>query len=365
MECLSILGIGTAVPAYCLDQDDVARRLKEAMKERPEDARWVDRVFAHGGVDTRYTCEPNLLEPANRCRYIPSVSELNIPSTDERMSLYHKESILIAMKAARTALTDSQIKPSDITHLITVSCTGLYLPGLDTELIWRLDLSGDVHRVPLTFLGCAAGLTALRVSEEIVRMDPNAKVLVVTVELCSLHIQPSFDKEHLFTAALFGDGASACVVGMSDPDCQGGFAIQKSHTVLFPNSSSKMKWTVGNFGFQLYLSPDIPRLITKEVPEAFKSFWNDEALPALWAIHPGGRGIIDSLQAAFHLTDSQTAASRSILREYGNMSSATILFVLARLREDQLRTNEGVKDGIALAFGPGMTAEMIRFTYRP
>jgi predicted naringenin-chalcone synthase len=126
-----------------------------------------------------------------------------------------------------------------------------------------------------------------------------------------------------------------------------------------------MRWTVGNYGFQLYLSPEIPRVIAKEVPNAFKTFWGDEALPSLWAIHPGGRGIIDSLQAAFDLTDSQTAASRSILREYGNMSSATILFVLARLREDQLRTNEGFKDGIAIAFGPGMTAEMIRFSYHP
>ncbi|WP_256757852.1 type III polyketide synthase [Cohnella sp. WQ 127256] len=365
MESITIMGIGTAVPAYCLEQEDSVRRLKEAMKERPEDARWVHRIFAHCGVDTRYTCEPNLLEPVERCRYIPSTPEMNIPTTEERMSIYHKESILLAVEAAQKALTDSRKRPSDITHLITVSCTGLFLPGLDAELIGHLDLRGDVHRTPLTFMGCAAGLTALRLSEEIVRREPNAKVLMVTVELCSLHIQPSFDKAHLFTAALFGDGASACVVGMKDPERLRGFAIHKAEAILFPHTADKMKWTVGNHGFQLHLSPEIPQLIAKEVPEAFQAFWGDEALPTLWAIHPGGRGIIDSLQKAFNLTDMQTAPSRSVLRQYGNMSSATILFVLAQLREDQLKTNEGYHDGIALAFGPGMTAEMIRFSYHP
>ncbi|WP_233566548.1 type III polyketide synthase [Cohnella endophytica] len=365
MELISIMGIGTSVPAYCLDQEDALRRLREALKERPEVARWAQRIFTHCGVDTRYTCEPNLLEPANRCRYVPSTPELTIPTTEERMTLYQKESILLAVEAAQKALADSRNRPQDITHLIMVSCTGLFLPGLDAELIWRLDLRGDVHRVPLTFMGCAAGLTALRQSEEIVRREPEARVLVVTVELCTLHIQPSFDKEHLFTAAFFGDGASACVVGMTDREHSVGFAIRKSNSVMLPNTLDKMKWTVGNYGFQLHLSPEIPGLIAKEVPEVFKSFWGDDSLPAFWAIHPGGRGIIDSLQSAFHLSDSQTGASRSILRQYGNMSSATILFVLAQLREDQFRTNEGFKDGVALAFGPGMTVELMRISYQP
>ncbi|WEK55921.1 MAG: type III polyketide synthase [Candidatus Cohnella colombiensis] len=365
MEHLSIMGIGTAVPAYCLDQEDAVRRMKQALKDRPEDAKWMHRIFTHCGVNTRYTCEPNLLERADLCRYVPTTQDTNIPTTDERMSIYQKESVGLALEAAQKALEDSGNHPSDITHLITVSCTGLFLPGLDAELSWHLDLRSDVQRIPLTFMGCAAGLTALRVSEQIVRSNPNATVLVVTVELCSLHIQPSFEKEQLFTAAFFGDGASACVVGTADLANKGMLTIHKAQEVIIPNTSTKMKWTVGNYGFQLQLSPEIPRIIAKEVPDVFRLFWEDESLPDLWAIHPGGRGIIDSLQASFDLTDAQTESSRSILHRYGNMSSATILFVLADIRQRLLDNAEGDKDGIALAFGPGITAELIRFSYHP
>ncbi|QMV44814.1 type III polyketide synthase [Cohnella cholangitidis] len=360
------MGIGTAVPTYCLKQEDVARRLGEALKDRPETARWAKRVFSHCGVDSRYTCEPNLLEPANACRYLPSLPGLNIPTTEERMKTYRRESINLATEAAREALLDSRIRPSEITHVITVTCTGLSLPGMDAELVWSLDLRADADRIPLTFRGCAAGLSALRMSEEIVRKNRKAKVLVVALELCSLHIQPSFDKENLFSTAFFGDGASACVIGTENLASKGGFALHQSRAVLFPNTSSYMKWEIGNYGFPLFLSPEIPGLIAKEVPAAFQAFWGEDVLPELWAIHPGGRGIIDSLQTAFHLSDSQTAASRFILRQYGNMSSATILFVLAELRQ-QLRSlsDTETKDGIALAFGPGMTAEFVRFSYHP
>jgi predicted naringenin-chalcone synthase len=341
------------------------RRLKEALKDDPETARWANRIFARCDVDARYTCEPDLLLPAGQCRYIPASSGLPIPATEERMRIFQKESVLLAADAAKKALDASGMRPSGITHLITVSCTGLFLPGLDAELVWHLDLPADVARIPLTFLGCAAGLTALREAGRIVRNDPAANVLIVTVELCTLHIQPSFEKEDLFAAAFFGDGASACVVGMTDTLKNGVFAIRQSGAVLFPGSSDKMKWTVGNHGFRLRLSPLIPGFLAECVPAAFRSFWGEDALPALWAIHPGGRGIIDALQTVFHLNGTQTEASRFILREYGNMSSATILFVLDEIRRKQIRTDEGSADGIAMAFGPGVTAEFMRFSYQP
>jgi len=365
LEQIAILGIGTAVPAHVLEQQDVSMRLQEALRERSTDARWVQRIFAHCGVETRYTCEPNLLEPAEHCRYLPLSPVSSIPSTEERMALYREESVQIAIEAARKALADGRIRSGEITHLLAVSCTGMFLPGLDSELTSRLDLPADVRRIPLTFLGCAAGLTALRMAEEIVRNDDHARILVVAVELCSLHIQPSFEREHLFTASFFGDGASACVVGKAGEEIRQGFILHKAQASFLPNSSDKMSWTVGNYGFRLKLSPDIPRLIASEVPEAFRSFWGSEGMPELWAIHPGGRGIIDSLASSFRLTESQTEPSRAILRRYGNMSSATILFVFLFLRDELRRTRSGEKTGSALAFGPGMTAEMIRFSYRP
>lgn len=359
----TLMGIGTAVPASRLDQRDALERLDEALGRDSEASKWATRIFAHCGVDTRYTCEPNLLEPAGRCRYVPVSRELAIPATEERMRLYERQSVPLALLAATRALGDSRVGRSEITHLIVASCTGMFLPGLDTLLARELDLRQDVTRVPLTFLGCAAGLTAIREASRIVRADPSAKALVVAVELCTIHIQPTFEKENLFTAAFFGDGASACVIGNAESPDNGQFALGQSRSVILPATSDAMKWTIGNYGFRLELSPRIPRIVSDEVPPVVESFWGEDPLPELWAIHPGGKAIIDAVAKTFRLTGAQTEASYSVLREYGNMSSATILFVLDALRKQAPAGDSA--EGIALAFGPGVVAELLRFTYRP
>lgn len=365
---IAVLGIGTAVPPNRLDQEETAKRLSEALSGHKEAARWARRIFKFCGVDTRYTCEPNLLEPAHRCRYYPfDQSHRDVPMTAERMAAYKRHSVPLALEAASKALSDSEMNVSDITHLITVSCTGLFLPGLDVALIQKLGLAVNVNRIPLTFLGCAAGLTAVRLSRQIVEGNPSAKVLIVCVELCTLHIQPSFAREDLFAAAFFGDGASACVVGETDSQVHKGgfFALGSNHSVVLPSSADEMVWNIGNYGFNLYLSPNIPKLIGYFVPAEIERLLDGGPLPDLWAIHPGGRGIIDALQTVYHLTDAQTRASRSILRRFGNLSSATILFVLQALSQELENMVREPKDGIALAFGPGLNAELMRITYIP
>ncbi|WP_035119927.1 type III polyketide synthase, partial [Cohnella panacarvi] len=361
---LTIMGIGTAVPASRLEQRNTAERLEEALKNDPERSKWATRIFAHCGVETRYTCEPNLLESAGQCRYVPVSPEVAIPTTEERMRIYERQSVPLALRAATRALEDSRVATREITHLIVASCTGLFLPGLDAVLAQELDLPRDVTRVPLTFLGCAAGLTALREAARIARAEPAAKALVVAVELCTIHIQPTFDKEHLFTAAFFGDGASACVIGHSEKPSSGQFTLGHSRCITLPETSDTMKWTVGDYGFRLELSPRIPRIIGDAVPPIVETFWGKTPMPKLWAIHPGGRAIIDAVAHTFRLTDEQTEASRSVLREFGNMSSATILFVMDALRT-QAPATDGLTEGIALAFGPGVVAELLRFSYRP
>lgn len=361
---MTLMGIGTAVPVSRLEQRDALNRLAEALKEDPAVMKWATRIFAHCGVDTRYTCDPELLEPAGRCRYVPVSPELSIPMTEERMQTYERQSVPLALESARQALVDSRVRTGEITHLLVASCTGMFLPGLDTELARKLDLPSGVARIPLTFLGCAAGLTALREAARILRAEPSAKVLVVAVELCSIHIQPTFDKENLFTAAFFGDGASACVVGNTVRPESGQYALARSASVMLPESTDAMKWTIGNYGFRLQLSPRIPQLVAEYVPQVLEAFWGQDPLPELWAIHPGGRAIIDALEKTFRLHDAQTEASRSVLRGYGNMSSATILFVLDALRR-QVRGSKAPAEGIALAFGPGVACELLRFSYQP
>ena len=365
----AILGIGTTVPPHRLDQEETFERLADSLVDHEEAARWARRIFKYCGVETRYTCEPNLLQPAHKNKYYPSEQAAgDTPTTADRMVLYQRECVPLAMNAARKALADSNVNVTDITHLITVSCTGFYLPGLDVALIQNLGLPANVNRMPLTFLGCAAGLTAIRLSKEIIAGNSQAKVLIVCVELCTIHIQASYKREDLFATAFFGDGASACIVGEAHSAMHHGsglFFLRNSHTAIFPHSVEEMVWKVGNYGFNLYLSPKIPKLISQFVPTEIEYLLDNAPVPDLWAIHPGGRGIIDAVQTMYGLTDVQTRGSRAVLRRFGNLSSATILFVLQELREELTDIADGAKEGIALAFGPGLNAELLRMTYTP
>jgi predicted naringenin-chalcone synthase len=362
---IAILGIGTAVPDFRLDQADTAQRLAQALSDRPDSARWAKRLFKQCGVESRYTCEPNLLETAEHCRYFPRASHHAAPSTAERMATYKRESVPLALRAARQALADARVEASEITHLVAVSCTGQFLPGLDAALVRQLGLADTVNRIPLHFVGCAAGLKAVCLSRQIVAGHPAAKVLVVCVELCTLHIQPSSDREALFGASFFGDGASACLVGAAGDTQPGIFQLGREHSVLLPDSAGEMVWEVGNHGFDLYLSTNIPKLIGQWVPEQARRLIGEESMPELWAIHPGGKGIIDTLEDIFELSEEQTRPSRTVLRKYGNMSSATILFVLDEMRWGLVDRGCRRTSGVALAFGPGLSFEMLEITYVP
>ncbi len=363
---IAILGIGTAVPEFQLDQADTAQRISEALQAGGHDhaSRWAKRLFRQCGVQSRYTCEPNLLEKAEHSRYFPSAASHTVPSTGERMRTYKRESVPLVIEACRKALDDGQVAVDEVTHLITVSCTGQFLPGLDTVLVKELGLHTEVNRIPLNFLGCAAGLKAICMAKELAAAHSANTVLIVSVELCTLHIQPSSDREALYGASFFGDGSSACVVGDSSVHARRGiFELGKARSVLFSDCAEHMVWEVEDYGFDLFLSTDIPKLIGKFVPAEVKKVIGGNTENSLWAIHPGGKGIIDTLAQIFNLTEEQTEASRSVLRHYGNMSSATILFVLDAMRR-QLAANDTIEaNGLALAFGPGLTCEMIQISY--
>jgi len=355
---IAILGIGTAVPNYRIEQLDAAERLADALQEDRDMARFARRIFRGCGVSSRYTCEPNLLASAANCRYISDEP----PATSERMLVYRREALPLASAAARQALADSSVHPASVTHLLTVSCTGQYLPGLDADLVQELELKSDVNRIPLTFTGCAAGLKAVNLSRQLALGSQEAVILVVCVELCTLHIQPGRSREELFAASFFGDGASACVIGRTHPWHHAAIVLEDDRSELLPESRQVMTWDVGSYGFDLYLSPDIPRLIGLHVRDRIESFAGVMS-DASWAIHPGGRAIIDAVQETLGLGDEATEASRQILREYGNMSSATILFVIQELRSRFMAQELAVQRGMALAFGPGLTLEMTRLTY--
>jgi len=237
-------------------------------------------------------------------------------------------------------------------------------------------------------MGCSAAFNGLRSAYEIVRSQPDARVLVVSVELCSLHVQPNPGREQLIAYALFGDGAAACLVGQPLPSDSAFFQLESFHTGTKPDTESEMVWAIGDYGFTLKLSPKVPHYLAEIAPVALEALFADQQRPQFWAIHPGGRAIVDRLAELFDLEPAQVAASREILRQYGNLSSATILFVLDELQrtlhsahqpESMAHTNghsprigtNGAKaavqrlSGVAMAFGPGLVIEMARLSYVP
>ncbi|WP_211748286.1 type III polyketide synthase [Paenibacillus sp. Marseille-Q4541] len=362
---ISILGMGTALPSYQIPQAVVSELITTSLHGRPDLARFSRRIFRSCGVETRYTCEPEYFKSSEECRYMLSQDLSKVPTTEERMNSYKRESVPLGLQAAEAALLDSGTERSEITHLITVSCTGQFLPGLDVMLIKELGLSARVNRLPLIFQGCAAGLKAIQMARDVVQGAPGSKVLVVCVELCSLHFQPVMDKEALYAASFFGDGASGCVIGNADSKHQSYFELGKGYSVLLPDSTEDMTWEVGNAGFDLYLSPRIPKLLGEYLALELELLFGGSERPELWAIHPGGKGIVDSVQNVLGLRDDQTKYSRDILKNAGNLSSVTIMFVLHAMREKLMEQKQEKTKGVAMAFGPGLTAELMQFTYVP
>lgn len=277
------------------------------------------------------------------------------PSTGARMQRYERDAPALAAKAVeRLGLGDAA---QHVTHLIVTSCTGLSAPGVDFEVMRRCNLRSSIERYFLGFMGCNAAINALKLARHIVRSAPDAKVLVVCIELCTLHLQESDDIERLLTFLLFADGCAAALIS-GEPS---GFGLDQFHAEVMPDAAGHITWTIRDGGFNMLLSGEVPASIGAVLRSGSDRVLSGASPSeiALWAVHPGGRTVLDAVESAFDLKPSTLATSRAVLRDYGNMSSPTVLFVLeAMMRE---KPPPGVR-GCAMAFGPGLTAETMLFS---
>lgn len=379
----ALLALGTAVPKHRMSQQTFAQWVMDAFADQPALRRLVRSLYAHSGIDTRYTCTSEFLQPVQNSPFSPARPLEETPSTAERMAIYERESVPLAVDAAEQALADYARKaeqPIDavrnsITHLIAVSCTGFFAPGLDFVLADRLGLGPRVQRAVIGFMGCSAAFNGLRSASHIVRAEPDARVLLVNVELCSLHSQPGAARDDLVSTSLFADGAAACIVGTPAPDEDDYLSLDAFYTDRKPDTEDEMVWRIGNHGFTLRLSPRVPEHLAAVAPAALAALFYKER-PDFWAIHPGGRAIVDRLAQIFDLGADEICASREVLRSHGNLSSATILFVLRQIQADMRAKaaldhsagsngTHGLRSGVAMAFGPGLIIEMARLTYVP
>ena len=269
------------------------------------------------------------------------------PSTAARMALYEPHALQLAMQAVRT------LEPDGVTHLIVASCTGFSAPGLDFQIMQAAGLPSSTQRTIIGFMGCFAAVNGLKMADQIVRADPAARVLVVNLELSSLHLQEDFqDVPKMLSFLLFADGAAAALV-TADP---AGIALGRFQVAVIPQSHHLITWQIGDTGFQMHLSGQVPGRIRRWLPEHAPALLPPET-PRLWAVHAGGRSILDSVQQGLRLAPDALRYSREILRNYGNMSSATLMFVLDRILGDA----DARGPGMAMAFGPGLTVETFAF----
>ncbi|MCO6045605.1 type III polyketide synthase [Aeoliella sp. ICT_H6.2] len=354
----SILGIGLALPEHSISQADAAACAVASCVATEKQRQLAPRLYQRSGVQSRHSVLLNSStngDPASQTYYAPSDAEQPLgPSTAERMQTYRDKSGELACRAAGDSLTNSKTSPEAITHLVTVSCSGFEAPGFDIQLIEKLGLSRQVSRTHVGFMGCHGALNGLRVAKAFVDADPSARVLLVAVELCSLHYQYGWTNERIVSNSLFADGAAAVVVGRGDSD-NSLWQLGSNFAEVVPDCLDAMTWRIGDNGFEMTLSAAVPELIRQHLRHRLLAWLEQHKLTieeiAGWAIHPGGPRILQACQEALDLPDSAMAASYDVLRRYGNMSSPTVLFVLDTLRAST------AGPVVAIGFGPGLAIE--------
>jgi alpha-pyrone synthase len=341
--------IGTANPPF-----DVHRRFVDFAPSllTTETARQLfQRMAERGQIDHRFSfLRPGLGETCIDTEDFYHRGQF--PDTSVRMRFFERHAVTLATQALNQI--DICSFKDEVTHLIVTCCTGFYAPGLDIDIVKRFELKPTVERTIIGFMGCYAAVSAFKLARHLVRSEPSAKVVVVCAELCTLHLQEIDDLEQMLCFFLWGDGCSASLVS-AEPS---GIELQSFHSTVIEQSADQMTFRVGHQGFDMMLSGRVPRTLAQSLPRNIGSILGGRHIHdvELWAVHPGGRSILDAVGAAVNLDDDALSCSREVLRRFGNMSSATITFVLKAMVDRKL---QGL--GCGMAFGPGLAAESMMF----
>ena len=344
--------IATAVPDN--DVHDAFVQFASSMLTERRGRLLFQRMAGKCAIDHRYSVMPASDDPGGVSVDAAKLfSRGAFPSTSARMTLYEREAPKL-MRRALDAL-DLGDEAKAITHVVVTSCTGFYAPGLDFDAVDHLGLDPSVERVMIGFMGCYAAINALKTARHIVRSEPQAKVLVLNLELCTLHLQETQDIEQVLSFLVFGDGCAASLVS-AEP---AGLALDSFRAVRIPGTEGLITWHIRDLGFDMLLSGKVPGEIGQALQSGAADITGEGGTGGIdiWAVHPGGRSVLDAVQQGLSLPEDALATSRAMLAKYGNMSSATIMFVLQSI----LETAKPGQRGCAMSFGPGLTAETMLF----
>lgn len=354
-----IVSIGTTVPEYKYSQDDILQFMLKGMTEQSvKERRLLSFIFKKSGISSRYSILPDFglnTDNADLFRH----SETLTKNVGDRMHLFNEKAPSLLIKAIDKCLNG--VDRSDITHIITVTCTGLTAPGLDVELTDLLNLPDTVERSAVNFMGCHGGFHAMRQAHYICNLYPNANVLIADVELSTIHFQKNTSSDEMLANTLFADGAAAVLVSGADSKYHSTVKIINFHSKLVLKGKSAMAWKISTDGFLMNLSTQVPDLISEDFHGILKSiFENDLAHynldEVIWAFHPGGMRVLESISKVAGITKEQMWSSYQVLQKFGNMSSCTIFFVLEQLMQEILTAKKPV---VAAGFGPGLSMELM------
>ncbi len=352
MNRARIEGLGTALPAGSIDAATTARLLPALLGLDARESRGFAALVERSGVESRRSV---LMGPGGDVALF--AADAPSPTTAVRMVAWREFAPPLACQAASAALDDAQWRAQDVTDVVLVSCTGFAAPGIDLYLIEHLGLAPTVARTHVGFMGCHGAINGLRAARGLAAANPNARVLLIAVELCSLHLGRGERPGQVVASALFSDGAAALAIRGAAGDGERGFAdIVATGSMHLPDSADLMGWDVGDHGFEMTLSPEVPARIEKHLRPWLEAWLASEQLDLAdirgFAVHPGGVRILDAVERGLGLAPADLKHSRELLRNLGNLSSPTVLFLT-----EALRRAGTAPPYLLLAFGPGLFAE--------
>ncbi|WPR75165.1 type III polyketide synthase [Algoriphagus sp. NG3] len=352
---ISIESIGVANPGKPIKQSQIAHFMQQAHQVDEREARKLKFLYRKSGISFRYSVLDDFEKSDSKdFTFFPKSADFEpFPGTKARMEIFRKTAPVLCVEAINNCLAKTETKASEITHLILVSCTGMVAPGVELELMKLLGLKDSVERYCIHFMGCYAAFTGLKLADKILKAEPDAKVMLITVELCTLHFQKEYVEDNILANSLFGDGAAAALIRNTDS----GLKIKSYLSQVIREGEEDMAWGIGDFGFEMRLSKYIPILLDQGINRLIEKFEQKFKLSSLehFAIHPGGKQILQKVQEVFGLPESINTHALAILDKFGNMSSATILFVLERMMHDEHIHGEI----LSMGFGPGLTLETL------
>lgn len=356
-----LISIGTAVPAYKHNQENILDFMLRVYAPEERDRRKLKFLYHQGGIETRYSVIPDYSLPLDQWQFYPRTEDLHpFPNIELRMKWFQQYAAALSLKAIHQCLGNFSSKK--ITHLITVSCTGMSAPGLDLELLELLKLPPTTFRTSVNFMGCYAAIHAMKIGDAFCKEDKNANVLIVCTELCTLHFQKENTVDNITSSMLFSDGAAAILISGSEKD--DGLTIEHFYSTVVLKGKKDMAWELSSKGFLMTLSSYIADMIEENfdqlVRNSLKSAGIEKKEIGYWCIHPGGKKILASVKKSLDFTNGELEFSYDVLKNYGNMSSPTVLFVLEKI---MMALNKKEKNKIfGAAFGPGLTMETVIFS---